>query len=149
MIASILIIIFSLALFVYWFRYTCLLILSAKATKDYSREVATANQLSFLGVQEDLASPMSLAVLADLEKSLDRDYKILTSLLSHAPGFMAEGGAFEQRMLRIDYWVMKLWLAVARRLSPSQAASALREMAEIVAHFADTMGQASAVKVEA
>jgi len=34
MIASILIIIFSAVLFIYWFRYTCLLILSTKTAKD-------------------------------------------------------------------------------------------------------------------
>lgn len=47
MIGSILVLTVSLILFLYWFRYTCLLILSAKPAKDYSGQVAQVNQLSF------------------------------------------------------------------------------------------------------
>ncbi len=42
-------------LFAYWFRYTCLLIVSAKTSRDYAAEVATANQLGFLEVQSSVA----------------------------------------------------------------------------------------------
>ena len=41
---TILIIVGSMLLFGYWFRYTCLLILSAKTTRDYAGEVAAANR---------------------------------------------------------------------------------------------------------
>ena len=41
----------SVLLFGYWFRYTCLLILSAKTTRDFAGQVAAANQLGFLEVQ--------------------------------------------------------------------------------------------------
>ena len=44
----------SVLLLGYWFRYTCLLILSAKTTRDFAGEVAEANQLSFLEVQARL-----------------------------------------------------------------------------------------------
>ena len=40
---TILIIVGSMLLFGYWFRYTCLLILSAKTTRDYAGEVAAAS----------------------------------------------------------------------------------------------------------
>ena len=44
----------SVLLFGYWFRYTCLLILSAKTTRDFAGEVVMANQLGFLEVQAQL-----------------------------------------------------------------------------------------------
>ena len=36
----------SLALLVYWFRYTCLLLLRTKPVRDYSKQVVAANQLA-------------------------------------------------------------------------------------------------------
>src|SRR5579864_5727226 len=45
----------SVSLFIYWLRYTCQLILSAKSARDYTRDVAEANNLLFLQVQEELA----------------------------------------------------------------------------------------------
>ena len=44
----------SVLLFGYWFRYTCLLILSAKTARDFAGQVAAANQLGFLDVQNQL-----------------------------------------------------------------------------------------------
>src|SRR5258708_11941916 len=41
----------SFLLFAYWFRYACLLILTAKTTHDYAGAVATANRLDFPKVQ--------------------------------------------------------------------------------------------------
>ena len=54
LISTIVIMAGSVLLFGYWFRYTCLLILSARTTRDYAGAVATANQLSFLEVQSVL-----------------------------------------------------------------------------------------------
>lgn len=47
MVASVLIMAVSIALLLYWFRYSCVLILSTRTTRDYSASVALANQLSF------------------------------------------------------------------------------------------------------
>jgi len=148
MIASILILVVSLAMFVYWFRYTSLLILSAKPVKDYGKQVAEANQLGFLEVQEQLILPSNRAALEKLEAALSRDYKLLTSLLKHTPGFSESDGAFEHTMLRIDYRLMQLWYSAVRHVSESRARAALREMADIVAHFASSMGQVCAVRAE-
>ena len=75
-VATVIITTSSAALFAYWFRYTCKLILSAKTTRDYAASVAMANQLGFLQVQtvlRDLAS----ADLGALKDTLDRDYQVL------------------------------------------------------------------------
>ncbi len=148
MIASILITVISLVLFIYWFRYTSLLILSAKPARDYGKQVAEANQLSFPEVQAKLTAPANVVAMEKLEAALNRDYKLLTSLLKHTPGFSAADGGFEQKMLMVDYRMMRMWYSVVRRVSRSHAAAALQEMADIVAHFANNMGQACAQQVE-
>lgn len=144
MIASILIIVFSAVLFVYWFRYTCLLILSTKTAKDYTSQVATANQLELLETQESLRGGISPERLDRVRWSLENDYRVLTSLLRHAAEFQIGGYSVEQRMLMVDFACMKGWYGICRRYSGSQAQGALEEMSNIVAHFANAMGERGA-----
>src|SRR5271163_4257057 len=91
----------SVLLFGYWFRYTCLLILSAKTTRDYAAAVAHANQLGFLQVQSQLQE--SVPDLDILKASLDRDYEVLTYLLKHASNTAQGAESIEKRMLAINY----------------------------------------------
>ena len=129
----------SAGLFAYWFRYTCLLILSAKTTRDYAASVAQANQLNFVQVQATLREmPADLDVLKD---SLDRDYKVLTYLLKHASNPSSGDTAIEDRMLEINYRLMRIWYGATRHLSPAAARRALDEMSTVVAHFANAMGE--------
>jgi hypothetical protein len=130
----------SVLLFGYWFRYTCLLILSAKTTRDYAASVAMANQLGFLEVQAQLAQNVPLD---RLQASLDRDYNVLTYLLKNANAIGEDG--IEMRMLQINYRVMHAWYSVSRKFSPAAAARAIEEMSQVVAHFANAMGERSAV----
>ena len=146
MFVSIIIIAFSLMLFLYWFRYTCLIILNTKTVRDYTAQIATANQLEFPAIQAQLrlaGGPMPQ--LDTLHASLDRDYQLVTGLLRHAAQFQVGGVNIEQRMLMIDYKVMKMWYGAARSFSKgSYAMQALQEMSDIVAHFANSMGERSA-----
>jgi hypothetical protein len=141
MITSILIIAFSVALFGYWFRYTCLLVLSAKSVKDYTQQVADANRLSFLTVRQRITEACAPEHLDHLQKSLDRDYRMLTCLMRHAAGFQIGGCDLEHRMLMVDYALMRGWYALSRTMSVPHAQKALSEMAEIIGHFANTMGE--------
>lgn len=144
LIATISIVAFSVLLFGYWFRYTCLLILSAKTSRDYAADVATANRLAFPGVQTALASA-AVADLDGLRAALDRDYAVLTYLLKNASDATADGSALEKRMLEINYRVMGAWYSVSSRFSPQAARNALDEMSAVVAHFANSMGERAAV----
>ena len=144
MVASLLIIVFSVLLFLYWFRYTCVLILRAKTTENYADEVATSNRLSFLEIQNRLEGAESTDALNRLHQSLDRDYQLLAYLLRHAAEFQVGGYAVERSMLKVDFCIMKAWYAVMRPISPSQARAALREMSEVVAHFANAVGEHAA-----
>jgi hypothetical protein len=129
----------SVLLFGYWFRYTCLLILSAKTTRDFAGQVAAANQLGFLEVQTQLrAATVNLDSLRD---TLDRDYAVLSSLLKQVSGSSAEGSSIETSMLALNYRVMRSWYRVSSVFSPTAACKALEEMSMVIAHFANSMGQ--------
>src|SRR6516162_8087087 len=92
----------SVLLFGYWFRYTCLLILSTKTVRDFTGEVAAANQLSFLEVQTR-PRVCSTANLEQLHAALDRDYAVLVSLLEKAAGAEDGQSSLETRMLQLNY----------------------------------------------
>lgn len=145
MFASIIIISFSFLLFLYWFRYTCLLILSAKTTRDYAGQVAAANQMEFPTIQASLRVETTGESLDALSRSLERDYVLVTSLLRHASQFQVGALTVEQRMLMIDYQVMKMWFSLSCRFPKlGNAKNALEEMSGIVAHFANEMGERAA-----
>ncbi len=127
----------SMFLLCYWFRYTCLLILSTKTARDYVGDVAAANQLGFLDVQSRLRA--GSPELDRLRETLDRDYEVLTRILTRS----AESG-MEERMLGMDYRFMGAWYRVSSPFSPAAARQALEEMSMIVAHFANTMGERAA-----
>jgi hypothetical protein len=148
LITSIAIIAVSCGLFLYWFRYSCLLILNAKTTTDYAQDVAVANRLNFLDVQRTLASANGAGLELDrLHAALRSDYKVVTLLASQA----LRGGrdrSLEEAMLKLDYQAMQACYKVARFVAPTRALSALNEMSEIVMYFANSMGQRSVAAAE-
>jgi hypothetical protein len=144
MVSSLLIITFSVVLFLYWFRYTCLLILKTKTSRDYARQVALANHLNFLEVSSGLVTDADAGQLAVIHASLSRDYRVLSYLLEHATSFPFKGRSLEQRMLMIDFKLMQLYYALTRKFASSQARLALEEMSYILSHFANVMGERSA-----
>src|ERR1700686_2560565 len=111
LVTTVIITLSSVLLFGYWFRYTCLLILSAKTTFDYAADVATANQLGFLEIQAQLRDGQT--DLGRLQSSLDRDYALITSLLHASQGELR----LEDRMLQLNYRMMGAWYRVSHRFS--------------------------------
>lgn len=148
LVATVVITVSSILLFAYWFRYTCLLILSAKTARDYTSEVAYSNQLGFPAVQAQLQQGNS-PDLDRLRTALDRDYQILRNMLKYMPRASEEQSALETQMLAINYRLMGTWYKVSRRLSDNSAARALNEMSMIVAHFANLMGEQAATSAAA
>ncbi len=136
---TILIIIGSVLLFGYWFRYTCLLILSAKTTRDYAGEVAAANQMSFLEVQA-LLREAGPADLDQLSATLERDFTLVSNLIQNAGGGNAEFRV-EDRMLQMNYNFSRFLFKTVGRLSPDVAKHALDEMSVVISHFANAMGE--------
>jgi hypothetical protein len=130
--ASGLIIIASSVLFLYWFRYTCLLLLAQKDAQ-YAFQVASNIKLSFPQVQAALKTPAHSSGMDGLRERLDQDYHLLTELLSH-PG----SDSMEHRILRFDYRVMRVWYQLTR------TSRALVEMSSILGYFAAEIGESAA-----
>jgi len=144
MLASILIIAFSLALLVYWFRYSCILFLrNYQGPAESSR--ATADNRFHVG---DVQQRLQTAEPSDpLHASLQRDYQVLTYLLEHAAGLELE--AFEDRLLVIDYKVMQWWYCLTRTAAPHQARQALKEMAVVLGILVGKIDQRAGLRTEA
>jgi len=138
LVTTFIIIVSSILLFGYWFRYTCLLILSAKTAQNYVGQVVAANQLGFLAAQSELAT--GAPDLDRLRDQLDRDYAVLSRLLKASPG----DSFIENRMLGINYQVMRAWSRLSLGFSVAAARRALDEMSAVVAHMANTVGEQAA-----
>ena len=141
MLASVLIIAFSLVLFVYWFRYSCILLLRDQAEQPAA---AAADRFSYVKVQQSLKTGMELD---PLRRSLERDYKILTYLLEHAAGLELE--QLEYRLLVLDYKLMQGWYRLTKSAAPLQARRALAEMADILGVLAGRIGEQAGIQPEA
>ena len=135
MIATVLIITFSLALFLYWFRYSCLLLLRRSAEQP----VAAASRFNYVAVQQNLSGAMELD---PLRRALDRDYRLLTYLLDHAAGLELE--KLEYRLLVLDYRVMQSWYRLTKSTAPRQAKRALGEMADVLNVLVGRIGEQTA-----
>lgn len=138
MFASVLSIVVSLVLFVYWFRYMCVLILSTKTEGDYTWEVASVNGLSFVRIQERLMVSEGKE-LEDCQRALQHDYQVVSGFLKQAGQLRVGGSSLEGAMLRIDFWLLNKWYDT-HKLSEAKSRAVLQEMCRIVAHFADTVG---------
>lgn len=133
----------SALLFGYWFRYTCVLILSAKTACDYAAAIAAANQLNFPAVQASLREH-SHPDLDRLHAALDKDYSLVTYLLKNAAQAGTEESSVEARMLALHYRLTSVWYQISRPMSTEAARRALEEMSAVVAHFANVMGERAA-----
>ena len=148
LIATVVITASSVLLFAYWFRYTCLLILSAKTARDYTSEVAQSNRLLFPEVQAQLQQSAS-PDLDRLRSALDRDYQVVRDMMKRIPAWGEGQSALETQMLAINYRLMGAWYQATRHVSGSTAARALSEMSMVVAHFANLMGEQAAASAAA
>jgi hypothetical protein len=139
--ASIFIILTSSALLVYWFRYTCALILERRVNADYALKVASTIRLSFPQTELALQTEPRPPALDRLYESLEKDYRILTELLSEATG----GDSLERRILTIDFRMMRIWYGLTRNSrNLPRARKALSEMSSILGYFAADIAQSGA-----
>jgi hypothetical protein len=118
MLVSVLITVVSVVLLGYWFRYTCILLLRSNASQP---AVNTETQ------------PDAFRL------SLERDYRVLTYLWQHAAGLGEQ--SLEERILILDFKVMRLWYCLTRTAAPTQATKALAEMSAVVAFLSQKLGQ--------
>jgi len=143
MIASFLIIGFSLGLLAYWFRYTCVLLLRSFAEQPSLISSIGDQRFGFSEVQRQLAG---CSQLDPLQQLLERDYRLLTYLLQHAAGLSLD--SLEDRLLVLDYRVMAGYYRLTRTLAPEQARRALAEMASVVSVLAGRIGEQAGLQAQ-
>ena len=140
MVETILILAFSLALFLYWFRYTVLLLLSEEKSRTSGdghlpiKCAADPESLAARGREYAARSPAS--------SPSTKITGCFGYLLDHAAGMGLQ--PLEHHLLILDYRIMKVWYRLTRSLSTRQAQRALQEMAGVVSHIAYKMGERTA-----
>ena len=139
MLASVLIIVVSIVLLAYWFRYTCILLLRNSETEV----AAPDSRFSFGLVRERLSTDSRLD---PLHASLQRDYQLITYLLENASGL--ELDSIEERMLLWDYKLMRCWYWLTRTAAPQQARQALGEMANVLSVLGVKLGKRAGAQAQ-
>ena len=132
MLTAILIIVISAAMLLYWFRYSCILILRNQLEREASAEPQA--------IQDRIHAA---ANLDSLHQELDRDYKVLTYLLAHATGL--ELASFEHKLLMWDCRMMRYVYRITRLILPDMARNALCERAEILEVLGGHLKQQSGI----
>src|SRR5208283_518537 len=143
MVASIFIIGISVVLFVYWLRYSCVMLLRSAQERA---EMVTAEDQRF-NVSAVLECLHAEADLEPLERALDRDYQVVAYLIGHAAGL--ELASIENKLLVFDYKLMRLWSRLTRTLAPQQSRKALSEMADVLRVLIAHVGERSQLRMEA
>jgi hypothetical protein len=148
LLASTLILAISAALFCYWFRYSCMLILSARPDVDLVQEFAAANRLTFPGNRDSIGMARCCE-LDSIRQSLDNDFTRIVALLKPAACRSLDAACVEQAILRLDYCLLRMWCRLATPVSARAARKALREMVLVIEHFAGSFARRSPVSSHA
>ena len=138
MLTSLLIISISVILLVYWFRYSCILLLRGHADQSAP---STEKTFHFGSLPDQVENEPEMDAL---HLALQRDYRWITFLLRHAPNL--ELSTFEDRLLLWDYRAMQCWYRLTRTAAPEQARQALSEMSSVLAILGGKIGERAGVQ---
>jgi hypothetical protein len=143
MVTSVFIVAISAVLLVYWLRYSCVMLLRGAQERSTMPSMAderfsASSALERLETEADLAS---------LERALERDYRVVTYIIEHATDL--ELASIENKLLVLDYQMMRLWSRLTRSLAPQVSRKALSEMASVLRVLASQMGGANHLQMEA
>jgi hypothetical protein len=143
MITSVFIIAASAVLFIYWLRYSCVILLRT-ARENIPASAEADDRFSVSSVRERLKTESDLAAL---EHALERDYRVVTYLIEHAADL--ELASIENRLLVLDYKLMRLWSHLTRSFAPQKSREALAEMASVLSVLVGQMDGQSPSQMEA
>jgi hypothetical protein len=132
----------SAFMLVFWLRSASRSILRERFEQNYSAEVAEANNLEFLTVRSALADgPEDSLDYANSLGALERDYEALTYLLRNAATVHVGRYTRRERLLVLDFQLLRVWVRIKRTLGLSSWRSSLVEMATILEYFGNVVGQ--------
>ncbi len=143
MIGSIVIIGLLFVLVLYWFRYSCILMLR-NSSLEARPAAAIDSQFSCRQVRELLRGDTGLE---RLERALECDYRLVTYLTEHAAGLNLN--SLEDRLLVLDYRVMQWCYRLTRSAAPNRARRALVEMADVLGILAGRLDERAGLRFEA
>jgi len=143
MITSVFIIAISVVLFVYWLRYSCVMLLRSAQERGEMAKSAD-ERFNVAAVLERLKTEGDLD---PLEQALERDYHVVTYLIEHAADL--ELASIENKLLVLDYKLMRTWSRVTRTLAPQQSRKALSEMASVLSVLVGQMGDQNPLQTQA
>ena len=151
MVTSVFIIAISVVLFAYWLRYSCTILLRTAQERAEMPTVADP-RFNVSSVRERLQTKGDLGAdmgpdLGQLECALDRDYHVVTYLIQHAADL--ELASVENKLLVLDYQLMRLWSRMTRTMAPQQSRKALSEMASVLSVLVGQMGEPGQLHIEA
>lgn len=139
---SVFVLVISGAFLLLSLRSACRSILRERFEQDYSAEVAEANQLEYLAIHKALAEyPEEIADYGGLLATLERDYEALTYLLRNAATLHVGRYSHAERLLILDFQLLRLWVRLKRALGLHSWRSGLLEMATILQYFGNVVGQ--------
>ena len=142
MIASIFILVISLGLLAYWLRYSCVFLLRS-AQERWDSQPVQDNRFNLRAVMDRLNAGSDLE---QLERELERDYSVVSYMVEHATDLKLD--SIENRLLVIDYKLMRIWSRLTRTLAPQQSRRALAEMASVLGVLVGQMGE-NGIELEA
>ena len=143
MITSVFIIAISVILFAYWLRYSCVLLL--RSAQEHSH--ANCRDDERFAISSVLQRIKTETDLAPLERALERDYHVVTYIIEHATDL--ELSSIENKLLILDYKLMRIWSRLTRTLAPQQSRKALSEMADVLHVLVGQMGDQNNLQAEA
>jgi hypothetical protein len=85
--------------------------------------------------------------LDPLERALERDYHVVSYLINHTADL--ELMSIENRLLILNYRLMRIWSRMTRSLAPEQSRRALTEMASVLNVLVSQMGEHNELQMEA
>lgn len=125
-----------------WLRSACRSVLQQGFEEDFSAGVAEANQLEYLSIRKALSdAPEEIADYAGLLTTLERDYEALTYMLRNAATVHVGHYSNAERLLIMDFQLLRLWVRLKRVLGWPSWRSGLLEMAAILNYFGNVVGQ--------
>jgi hypothetical protein len=139
---SIFVLVSSVAMLVGWLRSACRAVLNERFERDFSAEVAEANQLEFLAIRRALSEyPEEISDYRTLISTLERDYDALVYLLRNAATLEVGRHTRTERLLMLDFQFLRAWVRFKRATGLSSWRSGLIEMASILGYFGNLVGQ--------
>ena len=139
MIVAVLVLIFSTALFFFYFQVTCQKILGRQFDREYFRSIANANRLEFPSLRKSLEEFGAPVDYSRLRMMLRCDFLALTYLLKNAAN-VNQRYTYDERLLIVYFRWQFVSLAVRRLLKIGENSAILR-LTAVLQYFANVVGQ--------